>query len=548
MMSEDLKKIHPYLPKLVEQFADRKVDRREFLRTSTLLGLSATAAYALAGLPGGGYVRPAHAQAGGTVRISMRVPALDNPATYSWVYDSNSARQVCDYLTRTGFDNVTRPWLLEKWEASDDLKTWNLYLKKGIKWSNGDELVADHVIWNISRWLDPNVGSSILGLMAGYMMNEDGTALWDANAIEKVDDYTVRLNARAPQLAVPEHLFHYPALILHPSENGVFGKGVIGTGAFTLEEYEVGKKTVFKRRDGYWGTTPALDSVEFIDLGDDPAAAINALSSGQVMGMYEASTTQYGALQKMENVQIHTVNTAQTGVARMQEGHKPFDDPKVRKAMRLALDTEKLVQIAHLGLGLPAEHHHVAPVHPEYAKLDFMKQDIEGAKALLAEAGYPDGIDAEIVCKKDPDWELISVQAMAQMWEQIGARIKINVLPSAQYWDIWNAPTNPFAFTAWTHRPLGVMVLGLAYRTGVPWNEAHWSNAKFDELLIKAEGTLDVEERRKIMVEIETLMQEEGPICQPLWRAVFTAMDKKLMGFQAHPTSYFFCEEWSLGA
>ena len=547
-MSEDLKKIHPYLPKLVEQFADRKVDRREFLRTSTLLGLSATAAYALAGLPGGGYVRPAHAQAGGTVRISMRVPALDNPATYSWVYDSNSARQVCDYLTRTGYDNITRPWLLEKWEASDDLKTWTLSLKQGIKWSNGDELVADHVIWNISRWLDPNVGSSILGLMAGYMMNAEGTALWDANAIEKVDDYTIRLNARAPQLAVPEHLFHYPALILHPSENGVFGKGVIGTGAFTLEEYEVGKKTVFKRRDGYWGTTPALDSVEFIDLGDDPAAAINALSSGQVMGMYEASTTQYGALQKMENVQIHQANTAQTGVARMQEGHKPFDDPRVRKAMRLALDTEKLVQIAHLGLGQPGEHHHVARVHPEYADVGYMKQDIEAAKALLAEAGYPDGIDVEINCKKDPDWELISVQAMVQMWEQIGARVKINVLPSAQYWDIWNAPTNPFAFTAWTHRPLGVMVLGLAYRTGVPWNEAHWSNAKFDELLAKAEGTLDVEERRTVMAEIETLMLEEGPICIPLWRAVFTAMDKKLKGFQAHPTSYFFCEEWSLEA
>ena len=129
-----------------------------------------------------------------------------------------------------------------------------------------------------------------------------------------------------------------------------------------------------------------------------------------------------------------------------------------------------------------------------------------------------------------------------------GIRVKINVLPSAQYWDIWNAPTNPFAFTAWTHRPLGVMVLGLAYRTGVPWNESHWSNAKFDELLSKAEGILDPAERSKVVAEIETLMLEEGPACIPLWRAVFTAMDKRLQGFQAHPTSYFFCEEWSLEA
>jgi peptide/nickel transport system substrate-binding protein len=547
-MSEDLKEIHPYLPKLAEQFAEKKVGRREFLRTSTLLGLSATAAYAMAGLPGGGYVRPAAAQTGGTVRISIRVPALDNPATYSWVYDSNSARQVCDYLTRTGFDNITRPWLVEKWEASEDLKTWTLALKQGVKWSNGDDFVADHAIWNIARWLDPNVGSSILGLMQGYMMNDEGTAIWDANAIEKVDDHTIRLNARAPQLAVPEHLFHYPALILHPDQNGVFGTEAHGTGAFRMVEYEVGKKAVFEPHKGYWGKAPALDRLEFIDLGDDMAAAINALASGQVMGMYEASTTQYGALQKIENVQIHTVNTAQTGVARMNPAGKPFDDARVRKAMRLALDTEKLLQIAHLGLGQPGEHHHVARVHPEYADVGFMKQDIEGAKALLAEAGYPDGIDVEINCKKDPDWELISVQAMVQMWEQAGARVKINVLPSAQYWDIWNAPTNPFAFTAWTHRPLGVMVLGLAYRTGVPWNESHWSNATFDELLAKAEGILDPVERSKVVAEIETLMLEEGPACIPLWRAVFTAMDKKLKGFQAHPTSYFFCEEWSLEA
>ena len=546
-MSDDLKEIHPYLPKLAEQFAEKKVGRREFLRTSTLLGLSATAAYAMAGLPGGAYVRPAAAQTGGTVRISMRVPALDNPHTYSWVYDSNSARQHLDYLSRTGFDNITRPWLLDRWEASEDLKTWTLVLKPGIKWSNGDELVAEHVMWNISRWLDPNVGSSVLGLM-NYMMNDDGTAVWDANAVEKVDDHTVRLNARAPQLAVPEHLFHYPALIMHPEQNGVFGLEAHGTGAFKMVEYEVGKKTAFERRDDYWGTPATIDRLEFIDLGDDMAAAINALASGQVMGMYEASTTQYGALQKIETVAIHTVNTAQTGVARMNPAHKPFDDARVRKAMRMALDTEKLVQIAHLGLGQPGEHHHVARVHPEYADVGFMKQDIEGAKALLAEAGYPDGIDVEINCKKDPDWELISVQAMVQMWEQIGARVKINVLPSAQYWDIWNAPTNPFAFTAWTHRPLGVMVLGLAYRTGVPWNESHWSNATFDELLVKAEGILDPTERSKVVAEIETLMLEEGPACIPLWRAVFTAMDKKLKGFQAHPTSYFFCEEWSLEA
>src|SRR3546814_7410203 len=89
-----------------------------------------------------------------------------------------------------------------------------------------------------------------------------------------------------------------------------------------MVEYEVVKKAVFEPHKGYWGQAPALDRLEFIDLGDDMAAAINALASGQVMGMYDASTTQSGALQKIESVAIHTVNTAQTGVARMNPAHR----------------------------------------------------------------------------------------------------------------------------------------------------------------------------------------------------------------------------------
>ena len=175
-----------------------------------------------------------------------------------------------------------------------------------------------------------------------------------------------------------------------------------------------------------------------------------------------------------------------------------------------------------------------------------MKQDVAGAKKLLAEAGYPDGVTVDFFGKKDPDWEPIAMQAMAQMWKQAGITVNLKVLPSTQYWEIWDKETHPFAFTTWTHRPLGVMVLGLAYRTGVPWNESKFSNKKFDELLSKAEGTLDVEQRRAIMAEIETLMQEEGPIAQPLWRAVPQPFHKSLKGHAAHPTSYFFGEEWWL--
>jgi len=167
-----------------------------------------------------------------------------------------------------------------------------------------------------------------------------------------------------------------------------------------------------------------------------------------------------------------------------------------------------------------------------------MTRDVAAAKKLLAEAGHPNGVEVTIDCKKDPAWEFNAVQAMVEQWKEAGINTKINLMPSSSYWDIWDKTA--FGFTSWTHRPLGVMVLGLAYRSGVPWNETAYSNAEFDSLLTKAEGLLDVNERREVVKQIETLMQEDGPIAQPLWRKTFTAFDKRVKNVEMHPTGYYF--------
>ena len=341
-----------------------------FLRYSTLLGLSATAAYTFADkFAGKAYAQETAAALpkGGNLRFSMRVHEIKNPHAFSWSEPSNIVRQVCEYLSITGHDNVTRPYLLEAWEPSDDLKTWDLKLRKDIKWHNGRDFVADDVVWNIQHVLDPNAGSSIVGLMKGYMLNEDAegkVSLWDANAIEKIDDHTVRLNLKAPQLAVPEHLFHYPFLILDPEEKGEFDVGSNGTGAFELVEHQVGIKSVLKARAEYWGEGPYLDTLTFIDLGDDPSAPLSALASQQIDTMFKADINQIEAFQSLPNVNILQAETAQTGVARVHVDKEPFTDPRVRKAMRLAIDTKKVLELAHRGVGSPGEHHHVSPCIP----------------------------------------------------------------------------------------------------------------------------------------------------------------------------------------
>ena len=546
---------HVLITTLKRQLADGLIDRREFMRYAALLGLSATAAHAFVRkVTGEPFVAPAAAQTmpkGGTLRLGMRCQDLKSPHTYSWIESANVARQVLDYLAVTGPDNITRPGLIEKWEASPDLKTWTLKVRRNVKWHNGRQFTADDVVWNLKRVLDAKTGSSTVGLMKGFMLEEfetgekddkgnpkKSTRLWDANAIQKVDAFTVKLNGKTAQLAIPEQLFHYPLLIMDPNENGEFKVGSNGTGAFTLVESEVGRRNVLKaRKEPYWGGGPYLDELQFIDLGDDPAAAVAALASKQVDGLYGADIVQLDALQKIPHVQMYQVTTAYTATARMQPV-KPFDDKRVRQAMRYAIEPNTIFQIAHRGLGQVGEHHHVSPVHPEYAKLPAFTRDVAKAKRLLADAGYPNGIDTEINCRPQPAWELLAVQAMVEQWKEAGIRVKINVMPSTQYWEVWTKV--PFGFTTWAHRPLGVMSLALAYRTGVPWNESKYSNPDFDRLLTMAEGTIDVVARREIMAQLEKILQEDGPIVQPVWRAVFTFHDKRVQGFKAHPALYIF--------
>ena len=195
------------------------------------------------------------------------------PTRIAGVGSSNSARQVLDYLTVTGVDNITRPSLVEKWEPSPDLKTWTLRLRKTVrKWHNGRQFTADDVVWNLKRVLDPKTGSSVVGLMKGLSPRgrRDGregrqgdTRSLPASGTpapsQKIDDFTVRLNgkvgaARGARAALP-----LPLLIVDPAENGEFKVGSNGTGAFTLTANEVGRKQrVLKaRKEGYLGRRAA---------------------------------------------------------------------------------------------------------------------------------------------------------------------------------------------------------------------------------------------------------------------------------------------------
>jgi peptide/nickel transport system substrate-binding protein len=559
---------HAYVPELKDLYQQGRISRREFLRNATLLGMSFAGASAFLAACGSAEptaapeatMAPAAAEAteapaaeapteapaapaggikyGGTMRCSMQVIRIDHPARYSWVYDANATRHFLEYLTLTDEQNITHPYLLESWTPSDDLLTWDLMLRQGIMFNNGEEFTADDVLFNFEQWLDPEVGSSMIGKMPYLQIT----------GVEKVDDYHVRLNLDAAAISVPEDLFHYPAQIVHKSFEGDIIADPVGTGAFTLAEYSVGERCVVKRREDYWGKDldgnqlPFLDEIIYVDQGEDQTAAVTALKQGQIDCIYDVQPSTWEALRDFEEVEVHTVGTARSRILRMRVDKDPWTDNNVRKALKLCQNRQKILDLAYFGEGILGQDHHVAPgVHPEYAPVPTPDYDPEQSKALLAEAGYPDGLDVELAIGTGWSDVVAYGETLKQDAEAGGFNITLNTMPNSQYWDLWTEVD--LGITPWTHRPLGTMVMELAYTCDengepVPWNESRWCDDEFTTILAEANATPEVEARRALMEKLELIQQERGSIGNAYFFTTWRITNKKFQNESAHPTDY----------
>lgn len=535
-------KMHPAVPELKNDLDKGKISRREFLRYATLLGLSVSAAGQLANFAFPGKASAAAIKRGGTLKISSPVHKVTHPAQFSWIAPSNQLRQVAEYLTYTDENNLTHPYLLENWQASADLKTWTLNLRQGIKFNNGDEFVADDVVFTMNQWLDKDVGSSMKGMIGAYL---------DVSGIEKASNYQLKLHLKAAEIAVPEHMFHYPAMVLnHRTFEGDFIKAPHGTGPYTLETYREGERCVIKRRNDYWNKgadgqpMPYLDSVEFTDMGTEMPPQIAAIQAGEIdiIDFGDISATEaFNALKNDPRVNIAPVTTNQTRILRMRVDMKPWSDNKVRMALKLCQHREKILALAYFGEGLQGQDVHVSPKHPEYCPISTPQYQPEKAKQLLKEAGYPNGLDVNIAVGSG--WKEIVryAEILKEDAAPAGFRINIQTMPNSQYWEKWTEVD--LGITTWAHRPIGTMVPSLAYvgdADGKPaaWNETRWVDDEFSKLLTEANGTLDLEARRKIFCKLEKIQQERGSIGNAFWINVWTITGKRVQGIASHPSLY----------
>lgn len=526
---------HPAAQTHAEDFRAGRMSRRDFMSYTTSLGLSATAAAAL-----GGFAAPAraagHAQQGGTLKIESTVIAMKDPRTFDWPQLSNFSRGWLEYLVEYNSDGSFRGILLDGWDVNDDATEYTLNIRPGVTWNDGTAFTAADVAHNIERWADSTVeGNSMASRMGGLV--DSATGKLRDGAMEIIDDTTVRLTLPSPDITLIAGFSDYPAAVVPQDFDGDPLASPKGTGPYLPESYEVGVRAVLVRNEDHdwWGKgvigEAALDRIEYIDFGTDQASILAAADAGEVDMVYESLGEFIDIFDGIGWVKSEAV-TANTLVIRPNQTVAPYDDVRVRRALAMAVDNSVLLSLGYSGLGVPAENHHVCPIHPEYAELPGMAPDPDGARALMQEAGQAD-FEHELI-SIDDTWRRNTSDAAAAQLRDAGINVKRTILPGATFWNDWTK--YPYSTTDWAQRPLGVQVLGLAYRSGEPWNESGFANAEFDAELSRALAISNADARRESMAKLQKIMQDEGVILQPYWRSTFRHTRDGVIGGEQHPT------------
>ncbi|MDO6584612.1 ABC transporter substrate-binding protein [Salipiger sp. 1_MG-2023] len=534
---------HPLAQLHARELAEGRLTRREFLTRVTALGVPVAGAYALGGLPAPARADETAETEGTTLRIQMEVRALKDPRTADWSEIANIYRGWLEYLVEYNSDGSVRGMLLDRWEVSDDALTYTLHLRPGVRWNNGDAFTAEDVARMFRYWCDREVaGNSMAGRLVSLVDHDTGQ-LRDG-AVTVIDPLTVTLTLQSPDVALMVGLSDYPAAVVHANHDPLtMLDNPLGTGPYLPEALDPGVRALLVRNtnhdwwgartEGFGGAT--LDAIEFIDYGTDPASWLAAAEAGEIDMMYE-NIGDFIALADALGWQRSEVTTGSTVVLRGSQiakldGRAPYADARVRKAIQLAIDNEIALELGYSGHGIVAENHHVAPVHPDYAAIGPTAYDPDAALALMVEAGMEDF--AHELVTLDDGLTMRTGDACAAMLRDAGLKVKRTVLPGARFWAEWKS--YPLSITEWNHRPLGIQMLALAYRSGEPWNESGYANHDFDVLVGEALGIAEAEARRDIMARLEAMLQQDAVIVQPYWRSLYRHVRPGVTGAEMHP-------------
>lgn len=495
-----------------------------------------------------------------TLRIASAFdPQSMDPHAVALLYHTRVSTQVYESLVNRDAQYRLEPSLALSWEAVGPV-TWRFRLRPGVLFHDGTPFTADDVVFSIDRALGPTSQRSF--------------QLKGVKAARKVDDLTVEFVLEAPDAVLPEKLQGLAIMsrawsVVHKVEKAQDFNGkqetfavrnANGTGPFRLDRFEPDVRTVLKRSPLWWGwgdkRSGNVDEVTLIALRSD-ATRLAALVSGEIDLVFDPPYQDIERLKREGAIKLmQTTDLGQQYLTFDQsrdelEGsdakidgkpRNPFKDLRVRRAVYQALDVELITQKVLRGQGVPTGAFLSPKVDGSPAELDKrLPFDPARAKALLAEAGYPNGFTVALDCVNVP-WREAVCQAMAAMLAKVGIRTDLRSSPTNQFFPKLSGATASFMEFGWTPNPDAWASLNALFHTwdksgGGTFNAGRYSNPKLDVLIDGMRVEPDLTRRRALVGVALRLVHDDLPFI-PLYRRTLNWAMKRQVNVVQWPTDF----------
>ncbi|MCX2725612.1 ABC transporter substrate-binding protein [Roseibium salinum] len=490
------------------------ITKRDFIRYSVLAGLTATTATGLWSTKA-----KAEPKKGGTFRWGIHdgnTSDSHDPGTYLtrvMIFLGHTHRS---YLTMIMGDGSLGPDIADSWEPSPDAKQWTFKLTDKASFHSGKKVIADDVIASLNHHRGEDTTSAAKALLT------------DVEDITKDDDYTVvvklsRGNADFPWLMTDYHLAICPA-----NDDGTIDwQSGDGSGPYKIDSGEFGVQFNLSRHDGWHREGAYFDEVVMITL-NDPNARQTALVTGDVDAVSLIELKTMALLQRNPNIVIHNIPSAAAITLPMFCDTAPFDNVDVRNALKLAMNRDDIIEKITFGAATKANDFHHSPAQPYWPEdIPQREYDPDQAKSLLKKAGA-EGLSVSL---STADSVYAGAVDMAVLYAEHAkaAGININVVrePNDGYYsDVWLK--KPFCLVSWGARPTPDVMYTLAYKEDAAWNESHWQNERFNELLLQAKAELDEERRKEMYSEMAVLAKDDGGTIIPFFNNFVYANSSKV--------------------
>ena len=443
--------------------------------------------------------------------------------------DNPSSRirvQIYDRLMDLDDNGVPQPMLAESWERPDD-KTIIFHLRKGVKFHNGDEMKASDVKFSLERALaSPEVSHILTGI----------------NGVEVLDDYTVKVTTEKPMAAILNNLAHTTIAIL--SEKATkeagdkFGQNPVGSGPYKFVSWQSGDRVTLEAFPEYWQGEAPVKNVVFRNIVEETNRTIG-LETGELDIIYDIQGMDKNKLKDDDRFVV--IEGPQVSMTYLGFNMKkaPYDNPKVREAISYAIDQKPIIDTVFLGAG-EAANSIIGPNVWGYYDVEKYTQDIEKAKALLAEAGYPNGFKAKIWVNDNPVRRDTAVILQDQL-KQIGIDLAIETVEWGAFLDGTARGDHEMFLLGWgtvTRDPdYGMYELISTATMGAAGNRSFYSNPTVDKLLEEGRTELDPEKRKAIYKEIQEIIRKDIPMYMIIYPLQNVVTQKNIKNFKLDPAN-----------